>query len=213
MGKGAKSTQKAHGADEVKEEEGHLVSLLANLLFVLPPTTLASRRTVAKFTEDGYVKLERLVELYLRYAEAVDAVGDGGQEARDEAEAMGISVEEAAYVQKLDAGLFSLQRCSCMLAALTASHFGGLEVKVPAKLREQGGDIADVCRVLREQAKQVGDAGAEQRAAAGAGAGAGGDAPAEPTGKGPQVPEEAQAAELRGKLLRLAAAVEPDSAK
>ena len=87
----------------------HLLGILASLLRSLPGDSTPRIRTLAKFVEKNYEKIERLVQLRRDYSSKVATVE---QEIKRERASNSINEEEMAdewLSRRLDAGLFSLQ--------------------------------------------------------------------------------------------------------
>ena len=85
-------------SEEGDEEDEDVISSIASLLLYLPPDSLELNRTIKKFTEKSFEKVERLIELHRLYFEKVNCV-----ETELEMD------EEEEYLMKLEAGLFTLQ--------------------------------------------------------------------------------------------------------
>ena len=57
-------------------------------------------------------KTDRAVELFLKYHRQVQAAGDAAAMPQDDDDEFGMDPEEARFLRRLDAGLFSLQVCA-----------------------------------------------------------------------------------------------------
>lgn len=90
----------------------HLLGIFASLLRLLPGGSAARIRTLAKFMEKDYEKIDKLVKLRRDYSSRVSPV-----EAAIEKERKGFSKEEQEVMEvewlsrRFDAGLFSVQVC------------------------------------------------------------------------------------------------------
>lgn len=84
------------------EHEEHIVSIIASMLRNCKGSQ--RQRLLSKFTENDFEKVDRLLELHLKYLEKVDAVdaeidNEGDEDADD----------DEKYLRRLSAGLFTLQ--------------------------------------------------------------------------------------------------------
>lgn len=101
---------------DLKQQENqaieHLLGIFASLLRLLPGGSAARIRTLAKFMEKDYEKIDKLVKLRRDYASRVSPV-----EAAIEHERKGFSKEDQEIMEvewlsrRFDAGLFSVQVC------------------------------------------------------------------------------------------------------
>src|SRR6266536_149728 len=87
----------------------HLLGIFSSLLRLLPAESAGRIRTLAKFVEKDYEKIEKLIKLRRDYASKLSSVERKIEEEqkkmdRDEQEAMG----DEWLSRRLDAGLFSL---------------------------------------------------------------------------------------------------------
>lgn len=88
----------------IDEHEEHVVSIIASMLRNCKGAQ--RQRLLSKFTENEFEKVERLLELHLKYLEKVDAIDaeiDNAQNSADEEDADG------NYLKRLSGGLFTLQ--------------------------------------------------------------------------------------------------------
>lgn len=84
----------------IESHEEHVTSILSSMLRNCKGPQ--RQRLLSKFTENEFEKVERLLELHLKYLEKVDAIDAeiDGDENED---------EEAVYLKRLSGGLFTLQ--------------------------------------------------------------------------------------------------------
>jgi beta-catenin-like protein 1 len=121
-----------------------LLGIFSGLLKGLPANEAARIRTLAKFVEKDYEKIQRLVEWRRGYASSVAAV-----EAQIKDEERGLSAEEKedrSYVnlsRRLDAGLFCLQTVDVVLAWLVAED-GGAEKRIRELLGKRDEDLKTI---------------------------------------------------------------------
>ena len=142
----------------VKDHEEHIVSIMANMLQNLKGS--AKARVVAKFQENDHEKLERLMDLYVKYSGRVRAVEaelernrerllelNGGEEE---------ILEEDNYIKRLDCGLFTLQNLAYVMVDVSCSG-GGAKERVVRLLGVKGESVKGVRRVMREFMRQYDD--------------------------------------------------------
>lgn len=106
-----------HGLETKLEQQEnqtieHLLGIFASLLRLLPGGSAARIRTLAKFMEKDYEKIEKLVKLRRDYASRVLPVEQAIEKERKnftEEEREVMAVEWLS--RRFDAGLFSLQVC------------------------------------------------------------------------------------------------------
>lgn len=84
------------------EHEEHVASIIASMLRNCKGSQ--RQRLLAKFAENDYEKVDRLLELHLKYLEKVDTV-----DAEIDNENDGEEDDDAKYLRRLSGGLFTLQ--------------------------------------------------------------------------------------------------------
>jgi beta-catenin-like protein 1 len=125
----------------------HVLGVLSALLRHLPGESAARIRILAKFTEKGYEKAHKLVELRKDYARKVAAVDEEinlEQRVLDEEEREE-RVDEF-FSRRLDGGLFSLQMIDVIMSWLVAEDAG-----LKAELQSQLGGLQVIRNSLQEQ--------------------------------------------------------------
>lgn len=95
----------------VETHEEHVCSIIASMLRNCKGPQ--RQRLLSKFTENDFEKVERLLELHLKYLEKVDAVD---AEIDDEQEE-----EDAVYLKRLAGGLFTLQLIDYIVLEICAA--------------------------------------------------------------------------------------------
>ncbi|KAJ5201491.1 uncharacterized protein N7498_006154 [Penicillium cinerascens] len=129
----------------------HLLGIFASLLRLLPGGSAARIRTLAKFMEKDYEKIEKLVKLRREYAARVSPVEEAIAKERK-----GYSPEDQELMagewlsRRFDAGLFSLQTIDVILAWLIAED-DGAKKKIVALLADRDEDLSLVRGTLQEQ--------------------------------------------------------------
>ncbi|KAJ5180853.1 hypothetical protein N7492_004063 [Penicillium capsulatum] len=141
----------------------HLLGMFASLLRLLPGGSAARIRTLAKFMEKEYEKIEKLVKLRREYAARVLPV-----EQAIEKERKNFSPEDRELMagewlsRRFDAGLFSLQTIDVILAWLIAED-DGAKKKVVALLAERDEDLSLIRGTLQEQLEGLSEEEAGQK--------------------------------------------------
>ncbi|PVH97674.1 DUF1716-domain-containing protein [Periconia macrospinosa] len=129
----------------------HILGIFASLLRSLPANTDSRYRLLAKFLEKDYAKIHKLVSLRRDYAARVAAFDARLKERKkglSRAEMEEVDVESVA--DRLDEGLYCLERVDAVLAWLVAEDDGAREAIVKA-LGETGEGLKDVRVTLQAQ--------------------------------------------------------------
>ena len=155
MGRGlSRRARREEGGAEFTER---VVAALAGLLTGLPRGPERDR-VYAKFREAELEKVDRLIELWGRYFDAL--------ERQDPAEAVGDDPEDA-YIHRLDGGLHTLQQLSFLAGNLWGMGDPQVQHRLLFVLHQQGLSLTLVAEVLAEQLEFEGArAGPEESAAA-----------------------------------------------
>ncbi|DAZ99856.1 TPA: hypothetical protein N0F65_008599 [Lagenidium giganteum] len=137
---------------QAKEEE-HTANILVSLCSLLRKDAPYDvfERFHAKFLENDMEKLDRLVDLFVRYESRMQrelAANDDGDADDDEE-------EEDRYLRKLDAGLFVVQSIAFVIAHLSAFS-PKLRAYVFVKCHEQNIEMEQMADTLREQLVMLG---------------------------------------------------------
>ncbi|CAI6339694.1 unnamed protein product [Periconia digitata] len=144
------SSHHGSGSDEAQTTE-HILGIFASLLRSLPANTDSRYRVLAKFLEKDYAKIDRLVALRRDYAARVATF-----DARLNERKRGLSAEEkeeldvASIADRLDEGLYCLERVDAVLAWLVAED-DGANAAIVSKLAERDEGLADVRNTLKAQ--------------------------------------------------------------
>ncbi|KAJ5109406.1 hypothetical protein N7456_006081 [Penicillium angulare] len=139
----------------MKKQEGqnieHLLGIFASLLRLLPGGSASRIRTLAKFMEKEYEKIEKLVKLRRDYAARVAPVEKAIEKERKSYPPEDQEFMAAEWLsRRFDAGLFSLQTIDVILAWLIAED-DGAKKKVIALLADRDEDLSLVRGTLQEQ--------------------------------------------------------------
>lgn len=128
------------------EHEEHIVSIIASMLRNCKGPQ--RQRLMAKFTENDHEKVDRLIELHLKYLEKLDIV-DAEIEAA--AAAAGIDEDEdedANYLKRLSAGLFTLQLIDYVVLE-TSSASEPVKQRVLQVLNLRGASMKNIRHIMR----------------------------------------------------------------
>ncbi|XP_010549882.1 PREDICTED: beta-catenin-like protein 1 [Tarenaya hassleriana] len=140
--------------ERYKEElEERVVSLVASLFAGI---LRGSRRDrlLSKFVENEYEKIDRLMELYIRYSDRVKAES----ERLDQLEFDDLEMdEEERYNRKLESGLYTLQLIAVILGHLWCSEHSGMRARIELLLKQQKLSKNDVKQILQEYHDNIGD--------------------------------------------------------
>ncbi|RMX51317.1 hypothetical protein pdam_00004681 [Pocillopora damicornis] len=119
-------------------------------------------RLVQKFVESDHLKVDRLMELHMKYHNKIqecDAkIEREKQELQDEGEEIDEALEDEFYMRRLDAGLFTLQLIDCIIMEVCSSGVPSIKQRVVTLLNQHGGSLKDIRAIMREYAASVGDA-------------------------------------------------------
>uniref|UniRef100_A0A914RCI6 Beta-catenin-like protein 1 N-terminal domain-containing protein n=1 Tax=Parascaris equorum TaxID=6256 RepID=A0A914RCI6_PAREQ len=102
------------------EHEEHVCSVLILASLLRSCGEDGRNRVLMKFSEHDYEKVDRAVELLLKYKERVDRF-DARQASRSDSSKLSDEELELQYLDRLDAGLYTLQRIALILADVCAN--------------------------------------------------------------------------------------------
>ncbi|CAK8697603.1 unnamed protein product [Clavelina lepadiformis] len=142
-----------------KEHEEHVVSIIASMLRNLK--TSQRQRLLAKFSENDFAKVDRLMELHFKYYDRVLAVDNRLEEEKSKLqqdEDFDLEeLEDDFYLRRLDAGLFTLQHTDYVIVDICASASSQIKQRVLQILNLRGGSVKSIRSVIREYAGSIGD--------------------------------------------------------
>lgn len=136
-----------------EEMEERIISLISSLFGGI---TRGSRRErlLSKFFENECEKIDRLMELYMRYADRVKAES----ERLDRLELDDLEMdEEEQYNRKLEAGLYTLQLIAVILGHLWSSEHPRMRERIELLLKQQKLTKKHVKDILQEYHDNIGD--------------------------------------------------------
>lgn len=139
--------------------EEHIVSIIASLLKNCVGTS--KQRVIQKFTENDYEKVDRLLELYFKYAELIDTIdAEISQEKteREENDEEEDDEEEAEnYLRRLDHGLFALQSISYIILDICAHGPSSIKNRVMKLLNLRSVPKSKIIEIIKEYEDNLGN--------------------------------------------------------
>ncbi|KAH8250204.1 beta-catenin-like protein 1 [Drosophila bipectinata] len=142
------------------EHEEHVTSVIASMLRNCKGTH--RQRLLAKFTENDHEKVDRLLELHLKYLVKVEAIDkEIDQQAKDPS----IDEDEEAennYIKRLTGGLFTLQRIDYILLEVSSTS-ETVKQRVLQILNLRGASMKTIRSIMREYAGNLGDGDTDWR--------------------------------------------------
>ncbi|KAL8532250.1 hypothetical protein ACS0TY_008743 [Phlomoides rotata] len=136
-----------------EEYEERLISLIASLFGGILRGS-RRERLLSKFVENECEKIDRLMELYMRYSNRVKAEDERfSQLELDDFEID----EEEKYNRKLDSGLYTLQLIAVILGHLWTSEHPRMRTRIELLLKQQKLSKKDVKDILQEYHDYIGD--------------------------------------------------------
>jgi beta-catenin-like protein 1 len=136
-------------AHEEKEDEEHAVCCITHLLKTVSGEE--RKRLLHKFIEDDHAKVDRLVELHLNYTQRVSGITISGY-GNDEEDAA-----NAAYLERLDAGLYVLQLTDFILATVATEGRRSARERVHMLMELRDIPMSRICDTLKEYMENLED--------------------------------------------------------
>eukprot|EP00425_Heterocapsa_triquetra_P022840 CAMPEP_0195134422 /NCGR_PEP_ID=MMETSP0448-20130528/150609_1 /TAXON_ID=66468 /ORGANISM="Heterocapsa triquestra, Strain CCMP 448" /LENGTH=602 /DNA_ID=CAMNT_0040172521 /DNA_START=21 /DNA_END=1826 /DNA_ORIENTATION=+ len=158
-----KKGPKVKGASAVREGEEHVTSIIQSLCRYCTGTAMA--RVLNKFMENSFEKLERLLEMHEEYARAVkeaDAARLKGEMQKIDRE-LEVDDEEQLFLDRCDAGLFTLQQVDIILVRLVNMGNRQATEEVGKLLDVKGVPVEEVCETMVEYCSHLGSSAREER--------------------------------------------------
>ncbi|KAI9682945.1 MAG: hypothetical protein M1829_006381 [Trizodia sp. TS-e1964] len=127
----------------------HILGILSSLLRLLPATSEARIRTLAKFVENDYQKIDKLVKLRREYSSKL-AVIDAEKPSTNLSDQERQAAEDEWLSKRLDSGLFCLQTIDIVLAWLIAED-DGVKKRISLLLFDRDENMLLIKATLQEQ--------------------------------------------------------------
>ncbi|KAI4389358.1 hypothetical protein MLD38_001590 [Melastoma candidum] len=136
-----------------EEMEERIISLIASLFGGIFRGS-RRERLLSKFVENEFEKIDRLIELYVRYADRVKA-----ETARlDQLKFDDLEIDDdERYNRKLESGLYTLQLIAVILGHLWCSEHSQVRARIEQLLKLQKLSKQDVKDILQEYHDNIGD--------------------------------------------------------
>ncbi|XP_042040432.1 beta-catenin-like protein 1 [Salvia splendens] len=153
----SKKNKKKQSKEELEER---LLSLIASLFGGILRGS-RRERLLSKFIENECEKIDRLMELYMRYSDRVKEE----TERFDELELDDLEIDDdEKYNRKLESGLYTLQLIAVILGHLWTSDHPRMRARIELLLKQQKLTKNDVKNILQEYHDNIGDLdGPEER--------------------------------------------------
>ncbi|KZT19261.1 DUF1716-domain-containing protein [Neolentinus lepideus HHB14362 ss-1] len=149
MGKGSKKNKNA--LTTASEDTGHILSIISSLFSNLPSESTARVRLLAKFVENNYEKVDKLLEVrenaQLRLVAVDSEIEQEKKELLAEDEEIGSDEEDAWYLRRLDGGLYAMQTTDYILAWV-AMEDDGVRAHLQKMLERKNKSLKGIVRTL-----------------------------------------------------------------
>ncbi|XP_040580272.1 beta-catenin-like protein 1 [Lepeophtheirus salmonis] len=144
-----KSKRKGVTADEHEERTVSIVSsLLRNIR-----TGTQRQRLLAKFTENDFEKVDRLLEMHFKYLEKVDATERLLLRQKEDLD------EDETYLRRLEGGLFTLQLVDYIIMEIccnSGASTSNIKARVHQILNQRNANVKTIRNIVREYAGNLG---------------------------------------------------------
>lgn len=159
MKKGAKTKKQS----EAKEVEEHVTSIVQSLCRYCTGTPVA--RVLNKFVESNFEKLERLLEMHEEYHRSVqeaDQERDQGLAQKIDRE-LEVNEEEQLFLDRCDAGLFTLQQVDLILVRLVNMGNRQATEEIGKLMDVKGVKLEEIKKIVLEYCTNLGQEAQEER--------------------------------------------------
>eukprot|EP00427_Karlodinium_veneficum_P003703 CAMPEP_0169160606 /NCGR_PEP_ID=MMETSP1015-20121227/56555_1 /TAXON_ID=342587 /ORGANISM="Karlodinium micrum, Strain CCMP2283" /LENGTH=209 /DNA_ID=CAMNT_0009232315 /DNA_START=94 /DNA_END=720 /DNA_ORIENTATION=- len=134
----------------MREIDEHVVSIIQSLCRYCTGTAVA--RVLNKFTENNFEKLERLLEAHEEYSQAVreaDSARLKGEVQKIDRE-LEVDEDEQLYLDRCDAGLFTLQQIDIVLVRLANMGNRPIADEIKQLLDAKGTSVQEIREIIEE---------------------------------------------------------------
>jgi len=141
------------------EHEEHVISIIASLFKNCTVSNNGSKqreRLLAKFTEGDHEKVDRLLELHMKYYKKVEDSDYRIQKEQKRSKTPTMTDDEI-YIRRLQEGLFVLQFVDYIILEICGCGASTVKQRVLQILNLRGGTLKTVRDVVREYAGNLGD--------------------------------------------------------
>ncbi|KAL9890964.1 beta-catenin-like protein 1 [Glossina fuscipes fuscipes] len=136
--------------------EEHVCSVIASMLRNCKGSQ--RQRLLSKFTENDHEKVDRLLELHLKYLDKLEIID---REINQQSRTSNVGEDDEAennYLKRLTGGLFSLQMIDYIILEVSATS-ESIKQRVVQILNLRGASMKSIRNVMREYAENLGDDG------------------------------------------------------
>ncbi|OCH94113.1 DUF1716-domain-containing protein [Obba rivulosa] len=150
MGKQAKR-HKDHAAPPASEDTAHALGIVSSLFTNLASESPARIRLLAKFVENNYEKVDKLLEIRDAAQGRLNAVNKDIENEKKaliaEGESIGPEEEDLFYLRRLEGGMFTLQTVDYILAWIVMED-DGIRSHIQAMLNRRNKSLKDIVNTL-----------------------------------------------------------------
>ncbi|KAH8118573.1 DUF1716-domain-containing protein [Phellopilus nigrolimitatus] len=150
MGKSSKKGKNASPA--ISDSTVHILGAFSSLFSNLPSDSRPRMRLLAKFVENNYEKVDRLLDLRegaaLRLAAIDKEIAEERKQMKEDGEEVGEVEEDRWYLRRFDGGLYTMQTVDYVLAWVCMED-DGARAHAQQMLKRKGRTLKDVVDVLK----------------------------------------------------------------
>lgn len=139
-----------------EEHEEHVASIISSMLRNCKGSQ--RQRMLAKFTENDHEKVDRLLELHLKYLEKVEIIDQEIDYAEKDNDLTEEEQSEHNYLKRLSNGLFILQLIDYIILEVSTTS-DTVKQRIQQILNLRGSSMKTIRHIMREYAGNLGDAG------------------------------------------------------
>ncbi|KAK1236628.1 hypothetical protein PQX77_000180 [Marasmius sp. AFHP31] len=140
------------------EDTTHILGIISSLFSNIASDTPERIRLLAKFVENGYEKIDRLLEIRdnakTRLRTTEKAIEEQKQALLDDGEETGLDDEASWYLQRLDGGLYTLQSVDYILGWV-AMEDDGIRTHLLQMMGRKNQSLRDIVETLRVYQENV----------------------------------------------------------
>ncbi|TCD69674.1 hypothetical protein EIP91_006691 [Steccherinum ochraceum] len=153
--------QKANTVSTATEDTSHTLGIVSSLFSNLASDSPARIRLLAKFVENNYEKVDKLLEIrdaaQARLNSVEKEIEVEKKEMQEQGEDVGEEEQDMWYLRRLDGGLFTLQTVDYILAWV-AMEDDGIRTHIQRMLDRRNKSLKDIVRTLQIYHDNVDDA-------------------------------------------------------
>lgn len=148
-------TGKIQHAELNNQDEEHILEIIMSLLNNLKSDSMERIRLLSKFVENDYEKVDRLIEIRNTVQAQLKPIQEDIED-RKKVEIVNEELQLSFYLDRIDAGLFSLQLVDYILAWLIMEDDGILR-HIQMIFDRSDASLSEVVDTLKEYYENVGD--------------------------------------------------------